>query len=206
MTYPTISDNPQVQALYEEIRTSGESHSIAEMLSLRQVPNLQTDTRWLAGMKDTGHGHAFYSHQMQRPISSKSDVRGDWGRVRGLGDRAQTARGRPLGQAVPRCRQHRGTGGGTDRGAGVGRTDARAEAGGGEGRVGCADEWDAMMGLYLREPRTTQERRLTGRRDLLDCDGYRVRIRAKRNATNLPDAYDDIVRGDLRSRKWKRQG
>lgn len=24
MTYPTISENPQVQSLYEEIRTSGE--------------------------------------------------------------------------------------------------------------------------------------------------------------------------------------
>ena len=75
MKYPKVSDNPEIQSLYEEIRRGGESHKLAEMLALRQVPNLQTDTRWLAGMKDTGHGHAFYSHQMQRPISSKSDVR-----------------------------------------------------------------------------------------------------------------------------------
>ena len=75
MKYPKVSDNPEIQSLYEEIRRGGESHKLAEMLALRQVPNLQTDTRRLAGTKDTGHGHAFYSHQMQRPISSKSDVR-----------------------------------------------------------------------------------------------------------------------------------
>jgi len=75
MKYPKVSDNPEIQSLYEEIRRGGESHKLAEMLALRQVPNLQTDTRWLAGMKDTGHGHAFYSHQMQRPVSSKADVK-----------------------------------------------------------------------------------------------------------------------------------
>lgn len=75
MKYPKVSDNPEIQSLYEEIRRGGESHKLAEILALRQVPNLQTDTRWLAGMKDTGHGHAFYSHQMQRPVASKADIK-----------------------------------------------------------------------------------------------------------------------------------
>jgi len=75
MKWPVVSDNPQIQARYVESRKAGESHSIAEMLAFRQVPNLQTDTRWLAGREDQGVGHGFYSHQMSRVITSKADVR-----------------------------------------------------------------------------------------------------------------------------------
>ena len=60
------------------------------------------------------------------------------------------------------------------------------------------------MGAFLRNPHTTQERRMNGRRDLLCIDGYEVRLRAKRNQTNLPNTYDDPMRDDWRHRSWKR--
>lgn len=60
------------------------------------------------------------------------------------------------------------------------------------------------MGWYYRAPKTTQERRLVGRRDLLHIDEYVVRIRPSRNWTNLPNTYDDISRSDIGDRSWKR--
>ena len=41
--YPTISDQPDVQAAYESMRRKGQSHSMAEMLALRTGPALWTD-------------------------------------------------------------------------------------------------------------------------------------------------------------------
>lgn len=57
---------------------------------------------------------------------------------------------------------------------------------------------------WLRHPRTTQERRANGKRDILDIDGYKIRLRGKRNLTNLPEAWDDIGRSDWRHHSWKR--
>ena len=51
----------------------------------------------------------------------------------------------------------------------------------------------------LRRPRTTQERRAYLR------DESSVRLRARRSAKNLPNAWDDIVRSDIFDHKsWKR--
>lgn len=53
---------------------------------------------------------------------------------------------------------------------------------------------------YFRRPRTTQERR----------QAFAVREdkepapRARRNATNLPNSYDDIGRSYIEARNWKR--
>ena len=47
---------------------------------------------------------------------------------------------------------------------------------------------------WLRHPRTTQERRAS-------LDGY---CRPRRNIHNLPSAWEDIPRGDLYDRCWKR--
>lgn len=43
-----------------------------------------------------------------------------------------------------------------------------------------------------RHPRTTQERRITGKRNVIRQDGYEVYIRPARSAANLPTSYDDI--------------
>lgn len=66
----------------------------------------------------------------------------------------------------------------------------------------------------LRRPRTTQERRANGKRSFLEIDGYKIKLRAKRNYRNLPNAWDDIVIHDfcrqhlcwkkLRKTRWKR--
>ena len=50
-----------------------------------------------------------------------------------------------------------------------------------------------------RSPHTTQERRMS----CDDFDGYQVKIRAKRNHKNLPNAWDDLMKGYHR-RTWKR--
>lgn len=53
------------------------------------------------------------------------------------------------------------------------------------------------MGTWLRSPRTTQERRINGKRSQIAVDGYEVKIRAKRSQASLPEAWDDIPRKDL---------
>lgn len=60
------------------------------------------------------------------------------------------------------------------------------------------------MGSWLRNPHTTQERRATGKRMVLHIDGYAVHIRARRNASNLPTNYDDMIRSDMGHKTWKR--
>jgi len=49
---------------------------------------------------------------------------------------------------------------------------------------------------WFRRPRTTQEKRWYA--------PYAKYTRAGRSPKNLPDVYDDILRGDIRTRKnWK---
>lgn len=57
---------------------------------------------------------------------------------------------------------------------------------------------------YHRRPRTTQERRENGKRNVLYFDDYEVKIRASRNMSNLVEAWDDIGRSDMSHRTWKR--
>lgn len=57
----------------------------------------------------------------------------------------------------------------------------------------------------LRYPRTTQERRISGSRSACYDDGkYVIRCRAKRNKSNLPNAWDDLIRGDIDCKSWKK--
>jgi len=44
----------------------------------------------------------------------------------------------------------------------------------------------------LRHPKTTQERRINGKRNVLDFDEYKIYIRPSRNSSRLPNAYDDL--------------
>jgi hypothetical protein len=55
-----LSNQPEIQAHYEECREAGSSHRLAEMLALRQSPSLQTDTRWLSGHVN---GSQFVGHE-----------------------------------------------------------------------------------------------------------------------------------------------
>lgn len=57
---------------------------------------------------------------------------------------------------------------------------------------------------WLRHPRTTQERRANGRRGVIEIDEFLIRLRAKRNSYRLPQHWDDIIRGDIEHRTWKR--
>jgi acyl-ACP thioesterase len=50
------------------------------------------------------------------------------------------------------------------------------------------------MGSFLRHPKTTQERRH------VECDWACVRPKRRR----LPHVWDDLIRGDLGHRNWKR--
>jgi len=43
----------------------------------------------------------------------------------------------------------------------------------------------------LRHMKTTQERRANGKRHFLHIDDYKVKIRPRRNAANLSNAWDD---------------
>lgn len=53
------------------------------------------------------------------------------------------------------------------------------------------------FGCYYKRPKTTQERRLS-----YAYEGY---VRGKRRDNNLPNAWDDYPRSDLRVRRcWKR--
>lgn len=44
-----VSDNPLTQAFYEEMRSRGESHNMAELLALRQFPGTMTDREFFEG-------------------------------------------------------------------------------------------------------------------------------------------------------------
>ena len=57
---------------------------------------------------------------------------------------------------------------------------------------------------WLRHMRTTQERRENGKRDFIVVEGYKVRIRAKRNQANLPCYWCDIFNRSWEDRTWKR--
>lgn len=48
MSYETISDDPVIQARYEEMRRDGTSHMLAEMFALQKPPRANDDTTWLA--------------------------------------------------------------------------------------------------------------------------------------------------------------
>lgn len=52
-----------------------------------------------------------------------------------------------------------------------------------------------------RHPKTLQERRNSQEDD--EIKEYNVKIRARRNAVNLPSYYDDIPRSDRVDRNWK---
>ncbi len=51
---PIISDNPEVQRRYMEMRAAGESHNIAELLATQEVPFIMTDSEYLKGMSCNG--------------------------------------------------------------------------------------------------------------------------------------------------------
>jgi hypothetical protein len=46
---PIISRRSEIQGAYEEMRTRGLSHNLAEMFALRMAPTLVTDSTFLAG-------------------------------------------------------------------------------------------------------------------------------------------------------------
>lgn len=58
----------------------------------------------------------------------------------------------------------------------------------------------------MRHPRTTQERRVNGKRGVLRFDEYHVHIRGKRSMPNLPEAWDDVVINGYYSQhtSWKK--
>lgn len=56
--------------------------------------------------------------------------------------------------------------------------------------------------MKFRHPKTTQERRVNGKRNLLFVDDYTIKLRAKRNYSRLPSNRDDIWFKS--SRNWKR--
>jgi len=71
--YPTISDNIAVQAAYLESRRLGESHSIAEMLALRQLPGVSTDRELFAGrgtLADQFKGEEHVLEQLSRKAAA----------------------------------------------------------------------------------------------------------------------------------------
>ena len=56
------------------------------------------------------------------------------------------------------------------------------------------------MGFH-RRPTTQQVRRESCTRNFLDEDGFKVRVRPKRNQANIPNHYDDLIR--CVQRTWK---
>lgn len=46
--YPIVSDNPRIQAHYEECRRQGTSHTLSEMFAFEKAPRANDDTTWLA--------------------------------------------------------------------------------------------------------------------------------------------------------------
>ena len=49
-TYEIVSDDPDVQAMYEHCRNEGESHNIAMICATRRAPGASTDTTYMAGV------------------------------------------------------------------------------------------------------------------------------------------------------------
>lgn len=56
------------------------------------------------------------------------------------------------------------------------------------------------MGWWIRRPKTIQEARWV---NAWDDEEFAPRVRARRNAKNLPNAWDDEHRSDLAIRNWK---
>ena len=59
------------------------------------------------------------------------------------------------------------------------------------------------MGWY-RHPKTTQERRINGKRNIINYDDYEVNVRPSRNFANLVEYRDDIPKTNHYDRSWKR--
>lgn len=73
--FPTISDEPEVQSLYEECRRQGSSHRLAEMLACRQGPSLCTERemyRHVGTLADQFDGE---EHNLQL-LAAKAKARG----------------------------------------------------------------------------------------------------------------------------------
>ena len=64
--WPTVSNNPFVQAFYEVCRENGQSHNIAEICAFRQSPTLRTGTRWLAGQASHPFGEGEIGLKMEQ--------------------------------------------------------------------------------------------------------------------------------------------
>lgn len=61
-----------------------------------------------------------------------------------------------------------------------------------------------MRYRYFRNPRTTQERKAYF--DVVQQEeeyGFKIKYRRSRNNVNLPSAWDDIHRSDVKQRTWK---
>lgn len=58
---------------------------------------------------------------------------------------------------------------------------------------------------YCRHMRTTQERRVNGRRGYIEEDGYKIKIRAKRSEAQLPCCYEDYWIHTEKCWKFKRK-
>jgi len=62
--------------------------------------------------------------------------------------------------------------------------------------VPCIGNYKGWFGQYYKRPKTTQERKL--------FYAYPDYVRGKRSSCNLPNAWDDYLRGDVKTRKsWK---
>lgn len=61
--FQTISDNPEVQAHYEQCRRQGTSHTLAEMMATQIAPFLMTDKVWNEGRVN---GSQFQETKMSR--------------------------------------------------------------------------------------------------------------------------------------------
>lgn len=49
MTWTLVSDDPEIQAAYEQMREAGESHMIADLLAHRKTPASRTDREFTLG-------------------------------------------------------------------------------------------------------------------------------------------------------------
>jgi hypothetical protein len=56
MKYPQVSDDPKVQAHYEECRRNGCSHKLAEMLAFRKPPRFRNTYSPLHPRRNRGRG------------------------------------------------------------------------------------------------------------------------------------------------------
>ena len=63
-----------------------------------------------------------------------------------------------------------------------------------------------LLGDYHKRPKTRQEIRCNeGIKDLEREYAFKL-VRFRRNKSNLPTAWDDIVKGEVGSRSWKTSG